>query len=210
MSTVQLPSSGVLGPPASSSSSSSRTFPLIRRDTVPRSRVCRSLFGPVDHDELNREMKAKLREISERDQKRWNFNFGTGQPLPGEYEWEEAPGETSPAFYQECVRAGRSRAVGGSQKPAPLPKEEDSVSCSRDSRVFPENVTENQSSGSGGSGKLTCKTVRRKRPSPLTTTRITDFYVKRRSSDGVKQRERSSRKPFPSVAEEQTPRKQIR
>lgn len=203
MSTVQLPSSGVVGALASSG-----TSPLIRRDTAPQARVCRSLFGPVDHEELNREMKAKLRQIAERDQKRWNFNFGAGVPLLGEYEWEEAPGDASPAFYQECVRPGRSRAAEGSQKPAQV----DSVMCSGERRVFPENVNENKSSGSLGTpGKLTCKkNARRKRPSPLTTTHITDFYSKRRSSVGVKQSEHSSRKPFPSAAAEQTPRKQIR
>ncbi|KAL7857751.1 hypothetical protein AOLI_G00178530 [Acnodon oligacanthus] len=128
MSTAQFSSSSrsVLGTLASSSSSS-RSFPLIRRDTPPpNARVCRSLFGPVDHEELNREMKEKLREIAERDQRRWNFNFGAGVPLLGEYEWEETPGETSPAFYQECVRAGRrSRAERASQTPAQRPGEEE-------------------------------------------------------------------------------------
>lgn len=213
MSTVQIPSSGGGGVGALASP---RTFPLVRRDTPPRARVCRSLFGPVDHEELNREMKAKLSEISERDQQRWNFNFGAGVPLLGEYEWEEAAGEASPAFYQECVRTARSRAAGASLRHAQQPPggelEEDSVIRSAESRVFPENVNENKSSGC--TGKLSCKkTARRKRPSPLTNTHITDFYCKRRSGvvGGVKQSggdHSSGRKPFPSA--EQTPRKQLR
>lgn len=75
-----------------------------------RSRVCRNLFGPVDHDELKQEIESKLREISERDQKRWNFNFLSGTPLDGEFEWEEAS-ETSPSFYHESVQVGKKRAA---------------------------------------------------------------------------------------------------
>lgn len=81
-----------------------RTFPLHRRTSV-----CRNLFGPVDHDELNREMKVKMREISERDQQRWNFNFEANTPLDGDYEWEEVPEDKTPAFYQDSVQNGRTR-----------------------------------------------------------------------------------------------------
>lgn len=85
-----------------------RTFPLHRRTSV-----CRNLFGPVDHEELSRDMKAKLREISERDQQRWNFDFDTDTPLDGDYQWEEVEVEVerSPAFYRESVPADRSRSA---------------------------------------------------------------------------------------------------
>lgn len=81
-----------------------RTFPLHRRTSV-----CRNLFGPVDHDELNREMKAKMLEISERDQQRWNFNFEANTPLDGDYEWEEVPVDKTPVFYQDSVQNDRTR-----------------------------------------------------------------------------------------------------
>lgn len=83
-----------------------RTFPLHRRTTV-----CRNLFGPVDHEELSREMKDKMREISERDQQRWNFNFEANTPLVGDYEWEEVPVDTSPGFYQDSVQNERSKVA---------------------------------------------------------------------------------------------------
>lgn len=90
------------------------------RESFPqpaRRSVCRSLFGPVDHDELNRDIEAKLREISDRDQKRWNFNFVSGTPLLGDYEWEGAAVEATPAFYQESVQVGKNRAVVLNVKP---------------------------------------------------------------------------------------------
>ncbi|XP_053141200.1 cyclin-dependent kinase inhibitor 1C [Hemicordylus capensis] len=83
-----------------------RTFPL-----HARTGVCRNLFGPVDHDELNRELKSKLREICEDDQKRWDYNFQTETPLagPGRLQWEEVEGDSVPAFYRETLQVGRCR-----------------------------------------------------------------------------------------------------
>lgn len=81
-----------------------RTFPHLAR-----TRVCRNLFGPVDHEELNCEMKRRLQEISEQDQTRWNFNFEQNVPLPGHYEWEEITVSSVPAFYTESVRSGKAR-----------------------------------------------------------------------------------------------------
>ncbi|KAF5884446.1 cyclin-dependent kinase inhibitor 1C-like, partial [Clarias magur] len=74
----------------------------------PRRIVRRSLFGPVDHDELDRDIEAKLREISGKDEQ-WNFNFASGTPLLGDYEWEGAAVEATPAFYQEAVKAAKKR-----------------------------------------------------------------------------------------------------
>ncbi|NWR71927.1 CDN1C inhibitor, partial [Centropus bengalensis] len=45
--------------------------------------VCRSLFGPVDHEELGRELRNRLREMGEDEQRRWDYNFHTDTPLPG-------------------------------------------------------------------------------------------------------------------------------
>ncbi|XP_077177649.1 cyclin-dependent kinase inhibitor 1C [Paroedura picta] len=83
-----------------------RTFPL-----HARTGVCRNLFGPVDHDELDRELKSKLREICEDSQMRWDYNFQTEAPLPGpgRLQWEEVEGGSVPAFYRETLQVGRCR-----------------------------------------------------------------------------------------------------
>lgn len=93
-----------------------RTFPLHRRTSV-----CRNLFGPVDHEELSRDMNTKLREISERDQQRWNFNFETNTPLDGDYEWEEVPVEKSPVLYQDSVQNDRTSVPATPVKQTPSP-----------------------------------------------------------------------------------------
>lgn len=79
-----------------------RTFPL-----HTRTGVCRTLFGPVDHDEVRVELSAKLGEISEREQTRWNFNFKEDTPLPGRYAWEDVSAATVPKFYRDSVQNER-------------------------------------------------------------------------------------------------------
>lgn len=52
------------------------------------SKVCRNLFGPVDHQELQNDLEDLLRQHLEEAQQRWNFNFETETPLEGQFKWE--------------------------------------------------------------------------------------------------------------------------
>ncbi|XP_062859877.1 cyclin-dependent kinase inhibitor 1C [Trichomycterus rosablanca] len=168
------------------------SLPVHGREARMRTRVCRNLFGPVDHDELRQEIESKLREISERDEKRWNFNFSSGTPLDGDYEWEEAS-ETSPGFYQESVQVGKRRVAYGHVRQS-------------------VEVTQRENEGRENTEKPSCgkvRNVRRKTTTRFTATRITDFYGKRRNSGGLKRLDSVSEKPFVSLPE-QTPRKRIR
>ncbi|KAG7522766.1 hypothetical protein JOB18_030277 [Solea senegalensis] len=199
-----------------------RTFPLHRRTSV-----CRNLFGPVDHDELNRDMKARMLEISERDQQRWNFNFEANTPLDGDYEWEEVPVDKTPEFYQDSVQNDRSRVPATpvktqapSSEPAPAPETplmdvlerlvvpDSSGSAPCQVKVNQENRTDKLNSGKTNHRHVPC--VRRKRtPSADNNTHITDFFVKRKRADRKADTSgcHLSKSPIPV---EQTPRKRIR
>ncbi|XP_068170182.1 cyclin-dependent kinase inhibitor 1B [Antennarius striatus] len=215
MSNVQLSSSAL------ERLAARRTFPLHRRTGV-----CRNLFGPVDHDELSREMKAKLREISERDQQRWNFNFEANTPLVGDYEWEEVSVDTTPVFYQDSVQNERSRTPVAPVRQTPSP---DSVLletprmdvlerlASPESSGAPSPVEVNQENRSDklNSGKRKHRQVpcvRRKRTDTTdNNTHITDFFVKRKRAADRKPNEMNACHPSKSpVPLEQTPRKRIR
>uniref|UniRef100_A0A452QXE2 Cyclin-dependent kinase inhibitor 1C n=1 Tax=Ursus americanus TaxID=9643 RepID=A0A452QXE2_URSAM len=107
-----------------------RTFPLFARTSA-----CRSLFGPVDHEELSRELQIRLAELSAEDQRRWDYNFQQDVPLrgPGRLQWTEVDSDSVPAFYRETVQVGRCRLLlaprprpegaGDSPPPAPLAEE---------------------------------------------------------------------------------------
>ncbi|NXX15042.1 CDN1B inhibitor, partial [Podargus strigoides] len=50
--------------------------------------ACRNLFGPVNHEELNRDLVQHRRELEAACQRRWNFDFQNHKPLEGRYEWQ--------------------------------------------------------------------------------------------------------------------------
>uniref|UniRef100_A0A1A8FXP8 Cyclin-dependent kinase inhibitor 1C (p57, Kip2) n=1 Tax=Nothobranchius korthausae TaxID=1143690 RepID=A0A1A8FXP8_9TELE len=197
-----------------------RTFPLHRRTGV-----CRNLFGPVDHDELSRDTKAKLREFAERDQQRWNFNFETNTPLAGDYEWEEVSAEKTPAFY-----LGSAPQSGRDLEPPTPVKQRPSLDsgvpetdthgdvmerlAAPGSSTAPGPAETNQENradklNSGSPRQVPC--VRRKRTSAAdSNTHITDFFVKRKRTADVMvsgDARHLSKSPIPL---EQTPRKRIR
>ncbi|XP_030650052.1 cyclin dependent kinase inhibitor 1Ca [Chanos chanos] len=206
-----------------------RTFPFLTRTGA-----CRNLFGPVDHDELKCELKSKLREISERDQTRWNFNFDKDSPLPGEYEWQEVSSSSTPVFYQDSIQNGRTRIV----LPIPVtPHKNNSatsecglqnalVSCIGEKDVVSsgsvlchssESNQENRSDtlNAGKTESLTPLFRRQKKTSaPVlsgsTSTQITDFFSKRKRTFESKNIERTSQHPTSPVPVEQTPRKRMR
>ncbi|ELK13216.1 Cyclin-dependent kinase inhibitor 1C [Pteropus alecto] len=86
---------------------------LVSRRSFPplvRSSACRSLFGPVDHEELSRELQMRLAELTAEDQRRWDYNFQQDMPLPGpgRLQWTEVDSESVPAFYRETVQVPRA------------------------------------------------------------------------------------------------------
>lgn len=173
-----------------------RTFPLHRRTSV-----CRNLFGPVDHEELSREMKSKMREIAERDQQRWNFNFEANTPLDGDYEWEEVPVDKTPVFYQDSVQNGRTRVPetpvkqkpsADSSLPEPAPPMDvlerlavpESSGAPSQVEVNQENRTDKLNSGKQAHRSVPC--VRRKRTAaPENNTQITGEYIRQCLNDSV-------------------------
>ncbi|XP_004852170.1 cyclin-dependent kinase inhibitor 1C isoform X2 [Heterocephalus glaber] len=89
---------------------------LVTGGNVPvmaRTSACRSLFGPVDHEELGRELRMRLAELAAEDQNRWDFNFQQDVPLrgPGRLQWTEVDSDSVPAFYRETVQVGRCRLL---------------------------------------------------------------------------------------------------
>lgn len=199
-----------------------RTFPLQKRTSV-----CRNLFGPVDHDELHREMKTKLREISERDQERWNFNFEANSPLDGVYEWEEVSGDETPAFYQDSVQNGRMRVPATPVKRRPVEEPVQPETPHRDvmerlaapeatsspsvTELNQENRKDKMNSGRSAH-KLVSSVKRRRTAASDNNTHITDFFVKRKKVVDRKVSDMSSchHSTKSSIPLEQTPRKRIR
>ncbi|KAL2088931.1 hypothetical protein ACEWY4_015830 [Coilia grayii] len=204
-----------------------RTFPL-----HTRTGVCRNLFGPVDHDEVRVELSAKLGEMSEREQTRWNFNFNEDTPLPGRYAWEDVCVTSVPNFYRDSVQNGRkwtrlsenetidSESTTLDYKDAKVSSctELDSknlnVFSANASGINQENCTSNANSGTRGcasSSPACCKNIPTPDSSRISSTQITDFFLKRKRTFVAKEPESTSQNVANiTVAAEQTPRKRIR
>uniref|UniRef100_A0A8B9FIX3 Cyclin-dependent kinase inhibitor 1C n=1 Tax=Amazona collaria TaxID=241587 RepID=A0A8B9FIX3_9PSIT len=175
-----------------------------------RSPVCRSLFGPVDHEELGRELRSRLREIGEDDQRRWDYNFHTDTPLPGpgRLRWEEVEGGAVPAFYRETLQVGRCRVPLLRAPPSPPA-----------SPPPPAAAAAAAAASKGPGGRLSrenraaprCRGMRLCRRGP--TARITDFFARRkRPAEPKAAAERPAACPQPAAATtaEQAPRKRLR
>ncbi|KAM6950339.1 cyclin dependent kinase inhibitor 1Ca [Lycodopsis pacificus] len=155
-----------------------RTDPIGRRESV-----CRSLFGPVDHDQLHQDLTLKLREITEQDSRRWNFDFHTETPQSGRFQWEEIPADCAAAVYQES--AGEDDGMSD---------REDSAGTDQENRSSVSNTRKCPAEATPVRRK---RTLTKPAAKPGSNARITDFFAKRRRTTETK----SVLNPSPSSSE---------
>uniref|UniRef100_A0A671VFT5 Cyclin-dependent kinase inhibitor 1-like n=2 Tax=Sparus aurata TaxID=8175 RepID=A0A671VFT5_SPAAU len=131
--------------------------------------VRRNLFGPVDHQQLQKDFERLLCMSVEVANKRWNFDFQSERPGEGSnIEWEELRCQDVPVFYRSCT-----------VRPAGLPQNRRQISPS-------SGESSPRSSSSCGSGDeylevTTRGCYRLKRNGKRRQAAITDFFrVKKR------------------------------
>lgn len=104
--------------------------------SVGANRVKRALFGPTDHEENLRFVKNELKKARSEASSRWNFDFDSGRPLTGQYDWEEV--ESTTASRTICNPEKHSLLAPG---PGPAQEKENRVvtSCDRVEPGEPES-----------------------------------------------------------------------
>ncbi|KAM9808069.1 cyclin dependent kinase inhibitor 1Bb [Neosynchiropus ocellatus] len=72
----------------------------------PKPSACRSLFGPVDHEELQRELEGHMREMEQAAAAKWGFDFAAHAPLPrgSALQWQLVDRRDVPDFYSRARR----------------------------------------------------------------------------------------------------------
>ena len=60
-----------------------------KENIIPSRRACRSLFGPVDHDEVKKTLAREMDVLDTRQKLKWNFDFKNEVPLAGKFHWEK-------------------------------------------------------------------------------------------------------------------------
>ncbi|XP_006265784.1 cyclin-dependent kinase inhibitor 1B [Alligator mississippiensis] len=83
-----------------------------RQAEHPKPSACRSLFGPVDHEELSRDLQKHRQELEEACQRKWNFDFQLHRPLRGRFEWRALEPGASPDFYSRPTRLPKGKGAG--------------------------------------------------------------------------------------------------
>jgi len=81
-------------------------------------RVKRALFGPTDHEENLRFVKNELKKARSEASSRWNFDFDTGKPLCGAYDWEEVK---SPTVSRSVINTEKHHSVSPHPVPISIP-----------------------------------------------------------------------------------------
>ncbi|XP_041837474.1 cyclin-dependent kinase inhibitor 1 isoform X2 [Melanotaenia boesemani] len=64
----------------------------------------RTLFGPVDREQLQLEYQTALRKDLEEASQRWGFDFISDKPLAtSDFQWEDIRGTRVPLLYRSCM-----------------------------------------------------------------------------------------------------------
>lgn len=101
-----------------------------RMDPVGRKEfVCRSLFGPVDHEQLRKDLKLRLKEIMDQDRRRWNFDFQSETPMSGRFQWEQVPTACAAALYHDSRPPREVRASSTEGEDQLTEREADQENC---------------------------------------------------------------------------------
>ena len=77
-----------------------------KENILPSRRACRSLFGPVDHDEVKKTLAREMDVLDTRQKLKWNFDFKNEVPLAGKFHWEKVTPDDArvPVAYTVMLR----------------------------------------------------------------------------------------------------------
>ncbi|XP_076003492.1 cyclin-dependent kinase inhibitor 1 isoform X2 [Genypterus blacodes] len=140
----------------------------------------RSLFGPVDREQLQVEYRASLQKDLEEASQRWGFDFFAEKPLNGSnFKWEGVPSTKVPLLYRSST-SGVRRAKGHSAA-------EETVTPSGDRAESPQNDKENIPLSPDRCSLKLEKTPEKceRRGLKRKQTNITDFYQAKRKVAGM-------------------------
>ncbi|XP_061825418.1 cyclin dependent kinase inhibitor 1Bb [Nerophis lumbriciformis] len=78
----------------------------------PKPSACRNLFGSVDHNELQRDYNAHMREMEQAAAAKWGFDFAADSSLDtDEIHWQRLDCRDLPGFYSRPPRTKRSNRL---------------------------------------------------------------------------------------------------
>ncbi|KAJ8260242.1 hypothetical protein GJAV_G00178720 [Gymnothorax javanicus] len=132
----------------------------------------RSLFGPVDRDQLKEDCQNIMQKDLEDASRRWSFNFATETPMEGgDYKWEGVVGANVPVLYRSSTvgaHRGRQRPSPSTSRLEPRPADKENIPHTPTRCKEPPQIPEKTPK------KNHSQKLKRKQ------TNITDFYNAKR------------------------------
>ena len=140
------------------------------------SKVCRCLFGEVDHDAVKRVLEEGMAVIAKRQSDNWNFDFTTDTPLSGRYEWDRVPSgdENVPVAYALSGMTPVSTTT--SEVSCPTDSDTKCGSAKRDTECAQDSLVEKQTSSDKCKIRTSMSCSKRRRHIPGTPSVIIDYY----------------------------------
>lgn len=114
-------------------------------DSMTSSRVCRQLFGPVDHEKVAIVTRRLQDEQSEELKRRWNFDFTSMTPCSGRWDWAPmntvSENKSAPSPSSNDAEAGTSSDVSSSNTSSSSSSHMTSLSAAGQLRVKRRFIT---------------------------------------------------------------------
>ncbi|XP_008314102.1 cyclin-dependent kinase inhibitor 1D [Cynoglossus semilaevis] len=127
----------------------------------------RNLFGPVDHQQLDKDLKRLLSVALEEANKRWNFDFQKDKPGEGSnIEWEALRCQDVPAFYHSYLMRPGASGPGKKTSSGQAPTMSTSVSGSDNLKPAPRGSYSLRQSGKHRQSAITDFFMVKKRRPP--------------------------------------------
>ena len=142
-----------------------------RLDITPSRALCRQLFGPIDHSQLQSDLNRELTKMNQEATTKWNFDFVNDKPLEGNYVWSRfhrKESTTKALTSSVCCRTEESNncrdavaTVENEERPAHTNTDISNGTSTKPELIFSDNDK-----------KLTAKCSAKKRPSSRKITGI--------------------------------------
>ncbi|XP_030585398.1 cyclin-dependent kinase inhibitor 1 isoform X2 [Archocentrus centrarchus] len=143
----------------------------------------RSLFGPVDREQLQVEYQAALCKDLEEASERWGFDFISDKPLESsDFQWEGVPSTRVPLLYRSCMHdLGKAEGQRSAERMVTAKRGRVETPQSEKENIpsTPEKCTHSRETLEKTPEKSESTGLKRKQ------TNITDFYQAKRRVVGM-------------------------
>lgn len=103
--------------------------------------VCRALWGPVDHDQVRKDLEREQKTISKALTRKYNFDFESGKPMKGKWQWETTQERDRSTPKPRPIPSPKRRKVAASAED-PKGTSNATTNCSQETENMPVDASQ--------------------------------------------------------------------